>query len=77
MASDSGGSDGGPGIRSVLSNGVRVLSLILQALTKSFPQQTGTSGTATGGAATLPGNPVGFVVITLPDGTSAKLPYYS
>lgn len=36
-----------------------------------------TAGTATGGAATLPANPVGFVVSLLPDGTSVRVPYYS
>lgn len=71
-----GGDDTG-GNRSVLQNGVKVLSLIAQTLAKSFPQVTGTSSSATGGAATLPANPVGFITITLPDGTAAKVPYYT
>jgi hypothetical protein len=36
----------------------------------------GTSGTATAGAATLPANPVGFVIINIA-GTNYKLPYYN
>jgi len=73
--SDDDISDGG--IISVLQNGVRYLGGILSTLSKSFPQVTGTASSATGGSATLPANPVGFIVITLPDGTSAKVPYYS
>lgn len=41
-----------------------------------FPYITATSSTATAGAATLPATPEGFIDITLPDGTSAKVPYY-
>ena len=48
-----------------------------QVLSTTFPQQGGTSSTATGGAATLPANPVGFIEITLPSGAAAKVPYYS
>jgi hypothetical protein len=36
----------------------------------------GTASTATGGAATLPGNPVGFLVFEQA-GTSVKVPYYA
>ena len=46
-------------------------------LSQSFPQVAGTGTTATGGAATLPANPVGFLTVTLPNGTSARIPYYS
>ena len=42
-----------------------------------FPYIVSTSSSATGGAATLPASPVGFIDITLPNGTSAKVPYYS
>lgn len=55
---------------------VRAVISLQQTLKGTFPQQTGTSATATGGAATLPPNPVGFVTITLPNGTAAKIPYY-
>lgn len=74
---DSENQDKDGGIRGMLRLGVQSLNQILVTLQRSFPQQTGTSGTATGGAATLPGNPVGFIVVTLPDGTSAKVPYYT
>lgn len=57
--------------------GVRALNAIQQAILSVFPISTGTSTTATGGAATLPANPVGFIDVTLPDGTSAKVPYYA
>lgn len=42
-----------------------------------FPQTTGTSATATAGAATLPANPVGFMVVVLPNGTAVKVAYYA
>lgn len=57
--------------------GVQYIGLLIQAIKAIFPQQTGTAPTATAGAATLPPNPVGFVVVTLPDGTLAKVPYYN
>jgi hypothetical protein len=57
--------------------GVRYLGLIIQALKAAFIQFGGTVTTATGGAATLPANPVGFVTATLPNGTVVKIPYYS
>lgn len=49
---------------------------IASSLKNGLPQVGGTSTTATGGAATLPANPVGFLNVTLPDGTAAKIPYY-
>ena len=61
----------------VNQNGVIALGNILQALKAIFPQGTGTSATATGGAATLPANPVGFIDVVLPNGVSARVPYYS
>ena len=61
----------------VNQNGVLALNAILQALKAIFPSGTGTSTTATGGAATLPGNPVGFIDVVLPNGAAAKVPYYS
>lgn len=60
----------------VQQQGVRNLGQLIQAIRSIFPQQTGTASTATAGAATLPANPAGFIVITLPDGTLAKSPYY-
>jgi len=42
------------------------------------PQVIGTATSATGGAATLPANPVGFLSITNPvTGTTVHVPYYS
>jgi len=58
-------------------SGVRYLGLIIQALQRAFIQFGGTGTTATGGAATLPANPVGFVSATLPSGQVIKIPYYS
>lgn len=57
-------------------SGVRYIGLLIQAIKSVFPQQTGTATTATAGAATLPANPVGFIVVSLPNGTSVKVPYY-
>lgn len=43
-----------------------------------FPQFIGTATTATGGAETLPANPVGFLTVVNPvTGTTVKIPYYS
>lgn len=56
---------------------VQYLGQILLALRNIFPQTSGTATTATGGAATLPANPVGFITVTLPNGTSVKVPYYA
>jgi len=72
---DPGGQN--PGILATLGQGVQAMNRLVKLMTSAFPQTTGTSGTATGGAATLPANPVGFIVVTLPDGTSAKIPYYT
>jgi hypothetical protein len=58
-------------------NILNAINNLNQTLTNVFPQQGGTSSSATGGAATLPANPVGFLNVTLPDGTAAKVPYYS
>ena len=61
----------------VNQNGVQALNAILQALKAIFPSGTGTATSATAGAATLPPNPVGFINVTLPDGTQAVVPYYA
>ena len=62
---------------SVQGNGVRYLGLLINAVKAAFIQFGGTVSSATGGAATLPSNPVGFVTATLPNGTVVKIPYYS
>jgi hypothetical protein len=64
-------------IVTVNQNGVIALNAILQAIKNIFPSGTGVSNTANTGSATLPANPVGFVNITLPDGSQAKVPYYA
>jgi hypothetical protein len=64
-------------LNSTQAQGVQYLGLLYQALKNAFGFIGGTSATATGGAATLPANPIGFVTLTLPNGTSVKVPYYS
>jgi hypothetical protein len=57
------------------SNGVTVTGTIASpygTITLNFT----TSGTATAGAATLPANPVGFIVLSI-GGVSRKIPYYA
>lgn len=63
-------------ITTTLRNLTNVVSSLAAGVAKAFPVITGTATSATAGAATLPANPVGFIVITLPDGTSARVPYY-
>ena len=63
-------------ILAALQQGVQALGGIRTALGNIFPQTTGTAPSATGGSSTLPANPVGFIVVTLPNGTSAKVPFY-
>lgn len=55
---------------------VQALGNLSQTIARVFPAASGTSATATAGAAVLPANPVGFIVVTLPNGTTAKVPYY-
>lgn len=52
-------------------------SQMIVTMQSIFPQQTGTTSSASSGGATLPSNPVGFIEVTLLDGTTAKVPYYS
>jgi len=56
--------------------GVRALSDLNATLKTLFPIAGGTATSATAGSAVLPGNPAGFLVVTLLDGTSAKIPFY-
>jgi hypothetical protein len=78
MADPTNPSDSGTSqLVTVNQQGVIALNAILTALKNFFPSSTGTSSSATAGAATLPPNPVGFVNINLPDGTQAKVPYYA
>lgn len=63
-------------IVTVNQQGVIALNALVAAIKAIFPQGTGTSSSATAGVATLPANPVGFLNVTLPDGSQAKVPYY-
>jgi hypothetical protein len=74
MADDNSPADNGN--RNATMLGVRALNAIVTALAGVFPQTSGTTTTASAGSATLPANPVGFLTVTLPDGTSARIPYY-
>jgi hypothetical protein len=79
-AAPQGGSPIGSSMQDLVSvqgNGVRYLGLLVNALKAAFIQFGGTVTTATGGGATLPANPVGFVTATLPSGQVVKIPYYS
>lgn len=60
-----------------MKNAVVALGGLTQTINKVFPQTGGTATSATGGSATLPSAPVGFVVVTLPSGSVVKLPYYA
>lgn len=47
-------------------------------VSQSFPQSTGTTTSATAGSASpLPGDPAGYLTITLPDGQPAKIAYWN
>lgn len=61
-----------------VKNSVESMNTLQQTLSKVFPQATGTSATATGGAATLPANPVGFVQIFVPSlNKTVLVPFYN
>lgn len=62
---------------SQLQNGVRALNKIEQAIREVFPNSGGTSTTATAGAIVSPGDYAGYIIVTLPDGSTVKVPYYS
>ena len=79
MAGETSDSDsqGLVNLNTTQQQGVKNIGLIVQALKAAFIQFGGTVSSATGGAATLPSNPVGFVTATLPNGTVVRIPYYS
>jgi len=65
-------------ILAAILNGVKALSNIQQTISKVFPQTIGTATTATGGSATLPSNPAGFLSVVNPaTGATVKIPYYN
>lgn len=58
-------------------NSLNAATQALNATMKSvLPAVQSTSTTAQAGAATLPASPEGFLDITLPDGTPARVAYY-
>ena len=59
-----------------LKNGVTNLGQLVQIIKSVFPQMTGLSSTATAGTATLPATPAGFIIVTLPNGSTVKVAYY-
>lgn len=64
-------------IVSALQNGVQAINNLNQSILMVFPQATGTAGSATGGAATLPANPVGFIEVYVPSlSATVLIPYY-
>ena len=70
-----------PGLDTLVTsvkNGVQAISGIQAAIGKIFPQATGTATTATGGSATLPSAPVGFIQVFVPSlNATVKIPYYN
>ena len=63
-------------ITTAAQNAVIAINQLSQTMKDVLPVVQSTSTTATAGAATLPANPKGFLVITLPNGSTAKVPYY-
>lgn len=66
-------------LQTIATNGSQTnqqLGALIQTLASIFPVGGATSTTATAGAATLPANPLGFLAVTLPNGTAVKIPYY-
>lgn len=58
-------------------NSLNAATQALNATMKSvLPAVQSTSTTAQAGTATLPASPEGFLDITLPDGTPARVAYY-
>jgi hypothetical protein len=73
MASDNQGF----GILSTLQQGVQAMNRLITTLGSIFPISGGTTTTATGGAITPPAQVAGYIIVTLPDGSAAKVPYYT
>ena len=60
------------------NNANKILSQIALAIAAAFPQAASTTitTTATSGAQTLPGNPAGFLTVTV-NGVPFKIPLYN
>lgn len=63
-----------------LQNVVTALATMTRTIRDStaaiFPQTQATSTSATAGSVASPGNFAGFIDVTLPDGSTAKVPYF-
>lgn len=68
---------GSDSIWNILNQGVQAINNLRTTLAAVFPQTGGTTTSATGGAITPPAQVVGYVVVTLPNGTAVKVPYYA
>lgn len=62
----------------VLQNGVVALGSIAKSISRSFPQVTGTSTSATAGAITFTSSqPAGFITLVSTSGATLKVPFYN
>jgi len=59
------------------NNLVIAIGELTRVMQSAFPTAGGVAGSASMGAAVLPANPVGFITVTLPDGSAALVPYYN
>lgn len=58
--------------------GVKNIGLIVQALRAAFLTFGGKTTSATAGAASaLPATPAGYTIVTFPDGSVGKVPFYN
>lgn len=64
---------------SAIQNANQILSKMVQAFTTSLPQIQSTQTTvgAAGGASALPATPLGYINMTLPNGTAVVVPYFN
>ena len=73
----SGGFFGNAALITILQSLQQTVGALNTTLNKVFPQATGTASSATGGAATLPAAPVGFIQVYVPSlNATVKVPYY-
>ena len=61
----------------VNQQGVIALNAIVTAIKAVFPQSSTTATSATAGSETLPAQPAGFLIVSLPGGSEVKIPYYN
>jgi hypothetical protein len=65
-------------IWNILNQGVQAINNLKQTISAVFPQTGGTVTSATTGAnGAVPAQVAGYIVVTLPSGTVAKVPYYN